>query len=807
MKRLGKKIIGLAILGLTVWQVAAQSASPFGRLPLWFEPVQAGQFIAHGGSATFVVSPHGTEFNLARKDGQTASGRLQFVGANPAARIFGQSQLAGRVNYLLGNDPAAWRAGLPTFARVRLTEIYPGVDVVFYGNQQELEYDFNLAAGVDPSVIKLQFSGAQKLSVDSQGDLRIQYAGGQMVQHAPVVYQTVAGRRELVAANYQVLGRETVGLALHDYNARLPLVIDPILSYSTYYGGNYGETPWAVALNLTDGSVYVAGQTFSTTFTNGIPFSTPDAYQTAYQGGKQAGDAFVARFDNSGTNLIYATYLGGSGDDAAYGLAVDSTGNAFIAGATISTNFPTKNPLPGGNKISGSPDPTLKIYPTDVFVAELDPSGTNLMYSTYLGGDRADAAYGLALDSANNILLTGFSYSTNFPVTTNAFQLHPACSNTVVNANAFISEIAAGGASLKYSTYLGGTNYDVAKAIAFNNDRVFVAGYTWSTNFPNLNHLPGFDYLNGRTNKNNYGSDAFVAGFATSLTNWTLLYSTLLGGSNVDAATSIAATADGSAYVSGYTTSTNFPYTTTNVPYLSEPFLRTNKNYVLATNGTLTQITWDGAHPGIGFSTMFGGRGVNVANGVALDPDGNVYVVGSATCTNFPVTTNNISGYLSATNSSQKNKNYSDAFIMAFNTNATALLYSAYLGGRERDYGNAIAVDPVGNAYIVGQTLSTNFPAVNARQTFRNGTNDMFIAKISQATNAPVLTILPQSSTPSGVSLNWRMFPPAYGVESATDLGVGEWSVIPQAPTGSNGWYQITLPATNAAEFFRLRQN
>jgi hypothetical protein len=228
---------------------------------------------------------------------------------------------------------------------------------------------------------------------------------------------------------------------------------------------------------------------------------------------------------------------------------------------------------------------------------------------------------------------------------------------------------------------------------------------------------------------------------------------------------------------------------------------------VLATNGTLTQITWDGAHPAIGFSTMFGGKGVNVANGVALDPAGNVYVVGSATCTNFPVTTNNISGYLSATNSSQKSKNYSDAFIMAFNTNATALLYSAYLGGRERDYGNAIAVDPVGNAYIVGQTLSTNFPAVNARQTFRNGTNDMFIAKISQATNAPVLTILPQSSTPPGVSLNWRMFPPAYGVESATDLGVGNWSVIPQAPTGSNGWYQITLPATNTAEFFRLRQN
>lgn len=806
MKRLGKKIIGLAVLGLATCQGLAQSASPFGRLPLWFEPVQAGQFIAHGGRATFVISPQGTKFNLARKDGQTASGRLQFVGANAAARITGESQLAGRVNYLLGNNPAAWRAGLPTFARVRLTEIYPGVDVVFYGNQQELEYDFNLAAGVDPSVIKLQFSGAQKLSVNSQGDLLIQFSGGQIVQHAPVVYQAVAGHRERVAANYQVLGRETVGLALRVYNARLPLVIDPILSYSTYYGGNYGETPWAVALNLTDGSVYVAGQTFSTTFTNGIPLSTPGALQTVNEGGKLTGDAFVARFDNSGTNLIYATYLGGTGNDGALGLAVDPTGNAYLTGYTDSSNFPTANAI--YPSIRSDFNGNTKTYPVDAFVTELNPAGNGLIYSTYLGGNSMDAAYGLTLDGSGNAYVAGYTYSTNFPVTPEAFQTKLACSNTVyINANAFIAEIAAGGASLQYSTYLGGTNFDVAKGIAFNNDRVFVAGYTWSTNFPNINHLPGFDYLNGRTNKNNYGSDAFVAGFATSLTNWTLLYSTLLGGSNVDAATSIAATADGSAYVAGYTTSTNFPYTTTNVPYLSEPFLRTNKNYVLATNGTLTQITWDGAHPAIGFSTMFGGKGVNVANGVALDPAGNVYVVGSATCTNFPVTTNNISGYLSATNSSQKSKNYSDAFIMAFNSNATALLYSAYLGGRERDYGNAIAVDPVGNAYIVGQTLSTNFPAVNARQTFRNGTNDMFIAKISQATNAPVLTILPQSSTPPGVSLNWRMFPPAYGVESATDLGVGNWSVIPQAPTGSNGWYQITLPATNTAEFFRLRQN
>ncbi len=189
-----------------------------------------------------------------------------------------------------------------------------------------------------------------------------------------------------------------------------------------------------------------------------------------------------------------------------------------------------------------------------------------------------------------------------------------------------------------------------------------------------------------------------------------------------------------------------------------------------------------GASPAIGYSAMFGGRGVNVANGVALDPEGNAYVVGSATCTNFPVTTNNISGFLSATNSSKKNKKYSDAVIIAFNTNASALLYSAYLGGEEKDYGNAIAVDPVGNAYIAGLTYSRDFPTVNARQTYRNGTNDMFIAKISQTTNSPALNIIPQAAGPPGISLKWQMFPPDYAVESLAGLSSTNWQVPPQAP-------------------------
>lgn len=837
-----KKIfgVGLALIGAAL-NMSAQSAAQFGNLPLWFEAGQPAKFVAHGANSEFIVTPTGTEFSLIKADGEKARGQLQFVGANPAACISGDSQLVGKINYLVGNDSSQWQKSVPTFSKVRVENIYPGVDVVYYGNRQTLEYDFNLAAGVNPSVINLHFAGAEKIALNRAGELVVQFHGGKIIQHAPVVYQTLHGQRQEIAAGYKILDKHTAAFAVSDFDRNQPLVIDPVLSYSTYYGGNHGETAWAIAVNPADGSIYVAGQTFSSKFTNDIPFWTSGAYQTNYLGGKQLGDAFVARFDNTGSNLIYATYIGGTGDDAAYAIAVDSSGNAFIAGATVSSNFPVINSIPGGNKISGTMDKQLKMYPTDAFVAELDPTGSSLLYSTYIGGNGAEAAYGIALDTSDNAFITGFTYSTNFPVTPGTFQSVLRCTNSFYfNANAFVAEIAAGGGTLNYATYLGGTNYDVGRAIAYNNGRVFVAGYTYSTNFPSINCLTNFNLLNGdaSTNKNKKVTvypDAFVTAFDVSNLSMPL-YSTFLGGTNIDAANSIAADASGNAYVAGYTCSTNFPYTTTNVPDLTPAFVHTNdytKHYALATNGFLTQILWDGVKPGLGYSTMFGGKGVDIANGIALDPNtGYAYVVGSATSTNFPVTTNNISGFLSATNSSQKNKRYSDAFVMAFNADASQLVYSTYLGGRQNDFGNAIAVDQFGDAYVAGQTLSTNFPTVNAYQPRRSGTNDMFIAKISLMASPPVivptLLIVPQAlssaqiqakaagvmpTRPPGFTLKWQN-PSAniadsasYDVESSTEIGVGNWQVVPQSPVYSNGWYQLTLPTTNNIQFFRLHKH
>jgi len=447
---------------------------------------------------------------------------------------------------------------------------------------------------------------------------------------------------------------------------------------------------------------------------------------------------------------------------------VDVAGNAYITGYTDSTNFPVTNSMPGFNGVPGLPtnivgqlNPKLHLYPVDAFVSELNTNGSKLVYSTYLGGAAADGGYGIAVDAAGNAYVTGFTASTNFPCTRNAMLNHLACTNSFFfNANAFVTEISAYGTNLVYSSYLGGTNYDWGRGIAVDGaGYVYVTGFTASTNFPTTNavqqQLISVTYttnsaptneifttnivngylLNGATNQT-FNYDAFVTKFNPSFAG--LVYSTFLGGTNNDEANSIAVDSVGNAYVTGWTVSTNFPNTFSN----SNLYNGLNNNfyygYNVTTNAFLTQITWNGTNAGIGYSAVFGGTNLNVdvGNGVAVDAFGDAFVVGSTTSTNFPTT--NTLGLLRATNSGGN-----DVFVIAFNTNATALLYSAYLGGSSDDFGYGIALDPLGNAYVVGQTLSTNFPTFNARQTSRNGTNDAFLAEIQLTVSPPGVTISP----------------------------------------------------------------
>ncbi len=768
-------------LNVFAFSPLAPFPAALGKLPLWF---QAGpeassgqaQFVTRGANYQFLLSPTEVRIALAKTGVEPAEVRMNFAGANPGAQMSGSDELPGKVNYLIGNDPARWHTGVATFARLRVEQLYSGISLVYYGDQRQLEYDFVITPGTDPGVIKIHFNGVEKISIGNRGELLLAVGGGEIQQPAPVIYQRVPEGRKIVRGGYRLLDQHTVAFRVGPYDHNLPLVIDPVLYFSTYFGGNSSDTAWSMALD-TNGFIYVAGQTLSNhkSSTSTAPFSTPGAFQTNFMGGSQVGDAFVAKFDSQGSNLIYLTYLGGSVEDAAYGIAVDGNGDAYVAGATDSANFPVRNAI--YTNISGTLIPHLGVYPADAFVAKIDPSGSNLLYSTYLGGESADAAYAIALDSSNNAYVTGFTYSTNFPTTLNALQKNLACPNTFsLNANAFVTEIGASGNSLVYSSYLGGTNFDTGRGITIDSSNyVYVTGFTSSTNFPTTNAVQQqfvsvilttnaaptnvvfitnvFNgYLLNGTNILTAPSDGFVAKFTPSCTGF--VYSTFLGGVNSDVPYHIAVDALDNAYVTGWTVSTNFPNTVTNVAGLYNGLANnTGVAAPLITNAFLTQIMWSGTNAAIGWSTAFGGTnsGMDIGFGVTVDPSGNVFVVGASSTTNFPAV--NTPGLLHTTNSGS-----SDAFVIGFYTNCSAILYSGYLGGSGNDYGYGIAEDAQTNVYLTGQTLSANFPTFFASQPSLNGTSDAFLAKIGWVVLLPEITAQPTNQVvETGVAATFKV--------------------------------------------------
>ncbi len=458
-------------------------------------------------------------------------------------------------------------------------------------------------------------------------------------------------------------------------------------------------------------------------------------------------------------------------------------------------------------------------YPEDAFVAELETQRLQLVYSTYLGGAGYDSVYGIALDSSNNTYVTGFTYSTNFPTTSTAFQKNLQVTNWAFqiyfNANAFVSEISAGGSNLLYSTYLGGTNFDWGKGIAVDiSNNVYVTGLTASTNFPTTNAVQqqfvsvmvttnaaptnvvlitnffnGY-LLNGTTNLAS-ASDAFVAKFAPGCTS--LIYSTFLGGTNSDAANGIAVDGSGNAYVTGWTVSTNFPNTITNIAGLYNGLTNNAGFFIpLITNAFLTQVTWTGSNAAIGYSTVFGGTnfGFDVGYGVAVDPSGNVFVVGASSTTNFPAI--NTPGLLGTTNAGG-----SDAFVIAFNTNATAILYSGCLGGSGDEFGYGVAVDAQTNVYLVGQTASANFPVFNARQSSLNGASDAFLAKIGWTVLPPVITTQPTNQTVAAGSLTGFFSTPSSVSLSVSNTGTPPLSYQWQFQGTNLIWTNLVNGGTN----------
>jgi len=619
--------------------------------------------------------------------------RIKLRNANADAKVTGTDELVGTSNYFIGNDPAKWRSGVPTYAKVKYEGIYSGIDLLYYGNQRQLEYDFIVAPGADPRRIAFDVRGAKRIRQDGQGDLVFKIGDDEIRWHKPVAYQEKNGARQSVAARYAITDTNRVGFELATYDANRPLYIDPLI-YSTYLGGSGNDNGNSIAVDSI-GNVYITGSTNSTNFPTVNPLQPTNA------GGSN--DAFVAKINPSGSALVYSTYLGGSGNDRGFGIAVDSAGDAYVTGSTNSFNFPTMNPFqPGYGGVS------------DAFVAELNPTGSALVYSTYLGGGGSDGGFSIAVDSLGNAYVAG-SAGANFPLVGQPFQ---GVFGGILDA--FVAKINPSGSGMAYSTYLGGSGDDFATGIAVDSaGNVYVTGLTGSPS--NSKHFPTKNPLQPYFGGGAY--DAFVAELNPS--GSALVYSTYLGGSGDEYGFGIAVDSAGNAYVTGYTTSTNFP--------TMHPLQPANGG---SYDAFVAKINPSGS--ALVYSTYLGGSDYDKGLGIAADSAGNAYVIGYTFSTDFP-TKNPLQ---------PANGGSNDAFVAKFNPSGSALVYSTYLGGGGYDYGQSITVDSTGSAYVTGDTNSGDFPTKNPLQPANGGSYDAFVAKIvvEAATTTTTLSSAPNPS-------------------------------------------------------------
>jgi len=649
--------------------------------------------------------------------------RLAKADVNPA--VTGTDQLPGTSNYFIGKDPAKWRRNVPQFARVRYHDVYPGVDLIYYGREGELEYDFELTPGADPNNVVLQFGGSQKLTISNFGDVVLASGAGDLRLKAPRVYQVVGGEQRIVASRFVLRRPDQVGFELGPYDRSRALVIDPVLAYSTYLGGSLEEAcPARIAVGPVPPSppagcpaiavdsafnMYVAGATTSSDFpAAGTPFQASRA---------AAPDVFVAKVNSQGSSLVFSTYLGGNGTDFTAGLAIDGASNVVVAGSTTSTDFPT-------GTTSGFQSTAASVG-QHAFVAELSQDGSQLLYSTYLSGGGTDTATGLALDATGKIYVSGITSSgatnpPNFPNTTGAFQTTPKATNQFFMSK--IDPTLSGVSSLVYSTYIGGSSPSSGVAlgggIAVDTNasapNVYLTGGTDFTNMPVLNAANG----------TNAGLvDAWVAKFTpTNAPGTQEIYLTYLGGTGSDIGTGVAVDGSGQAYVTGYTDSSGIT-----PPSGTTPFEATKSGGIDAFLFKIGSAIPSGqtAYP-INYFSYLGGSDTDVASAISVDSLQGARIAGWTTSGDIPSINSRFQGTFAGV---------VDAFVARIDTTATTATaaghFGAYLGGGGADFGTSIAGDILGDTYITGETASGDFPRVTPFQASRNGTTDAFISKFA----------------------------------------------------------------------------
>jgi Big-like domain-containing protein/beta-propeller repeat-containing protein len=692
-------------------EASEDAVSAYRKLPLSFIPNEGQidetvRFYAQGQGFAFYFTRRKAVLSFTKGERGVAL-RLTPLAANPNARLEVSDRGSGKVNYLVGSER---HPNLPTYRQLTYRELWPGIDMVFRGRRGKLSYEFRLRPGAKVSDIRLSYAGAEDISVSAGGALVIDTPLSTLKDARPQSFQRIDGSRVPVDSRYALAG-DSYGFAVGHHDRSRPLVIDPSISYSTYLGGSDSDNGAGIAID-SSGAAYVTGSTVSPNFP-----TTPGAFDASGNGDR---DAFVTKLKPAGTGLAYSTYLGGisrnSGGgnfsgDAGIGLAVDSAGAAYVTGITTSEDFPTT---------AGAFDTT----PHSAFVTKLNPAGSGLVYSTYLGGGTfLDSAQAIAVDSQGAAYVTGSTASRDFPTTVGAFETSPQG-----NVDAFVTKFNPAGTGLAYSTFLGGSDSDEGTGIAVDSaGAAHVTGSTVSTDFPTT--AGAFD-----TGANG-GEDAFVT--KLNPTGSGLAYSTFLGGSSNDFGLGFAIDSAGAAFVTGVTISDDFPTT-------AGAFDTTLDGS--APDGFVTKLNQAGS--GLAYSTFLGGSSNDAGFGVAVDSAGAAYVTGETLSTDFPTTASAFDASLGGGR---------DAFVAKLGPTGTRLAYSTYLGGSSvDDLGQSIAVDSAQMAYVTGTTDSPDFPTTaGAFDTSYNGGDfDAFVTRLNTAAGPgppATLTLAPKAArNPAG---------------------------------------------------------
>jgi len=618
---------------------------------------------------------------------------MGFVDVNPDLSAQGAEMYGGKVNYFKGNNQSEWKNNIPAYGELKYSEVWEGINLAIRHTEKGIKLDWHVAPGTNPDVIWLRYEGADSLSISDDGSLLISHQYGEVHEEAPVAYQMIDGRRVDIPCGYRIDGALSYGFWLGDgYDPARELIIDPLLPYATLLGGNDYDNGAAIAADA-EGCAYITGATLSTDF----PI-TPGAFQTTLPG---SNSAFVTKFSADGSRLLYSTYLGGSSEYTDGRLiAIDSAGHAYITGTTSSTDFPvTPGAFQTSNKGSFS-----------AYATKLSPDGASLVYSTYLGGSGYDTGQSIRVDADGFAYVGGFTQSSDFPTTPGAFQQ----SSTGSGTQGFLLKLSADGTALSYSTYLGGSADTVIQGIAIDAaGRVYVTGYTSSADFP---VTPGAFQT---TMKGGY--DVFVTKFSPDGSS--LVYSTFAGGSEADYSRGICTDEQGNAYVTGSTTSADFPVTS-----------GAAQSAFGGGNGDAFVFKLSAAGSAMVYSTYLGGDAQDAGYAITLASGNRACVTGLTWSSNFPTTPWVTPTALQGTTA---------AFLTIVSEDGTSFIVSNYIGGDNASSASGIATGADGRVYITGTTSSSNFPVTpGAFQTTRHGYADAFVYRTRFAMYAKASVVI-----------------------------------------------------------------